>query len=83
MLATLRDNLIRHNPSKVLFDKVLSYRPFDLIFEPIEHNPRKFIDIHLFARIDRLTFIIFEGMAEGSRIIVLLLALLQSDEQGF
>lgn len=81
MMTPLGYNLVGDDSSEVFFNKVLLDCSFDLVFEPIEHNSRKLVDIHLLAGVYGFAFIVFECVAECSGVVVLLLALFESNEQ--
>lgn len=76
-------NLVWKNSPKEIFYHIFVAGSSHLVFEAIEKNTRKLIDIHLLMDVGWLSLIVLEGMTEFSGSIILLFALIKIVEHFF
>lgn len=80
MRTSLADYLVGEDPSKHVFDKSWVLGIFEPTLKSIKEHIRILINIHLLGHIGRISFIIFERLTEGLRIVVFLLTVFQIHE---
>ena len=75
--ADLADQLVCVFPPERVFDHLLLLGAFELVLELVQKVDEELVGVHLLQHVDRLVLGVFEGLAEPTGIIVLLVAFQQ------